>query len=57
MATDYIHDIEIKMALERHETGEAIVIPLILDPCDWESAPFAHLNALPSKGKPISKYG
>lgn len=56
IATDYVWDIEIQRALERHERGEARVIPIILRPCLWSVAPFAKLNALPNKGKPISEY-
>ena len=56
IATDYIWNVEMKKALERHERGEVTVIPVIIRPCDWEDAPFAHLNALPEKGKPISMW-
>jgi hypothetical protein len=36
LSTDYIWDKEIPMAIERHEEGEAKVIPIILRPCAWE---------------------
>jgi hypothetical protein len=52
--TDYILDVEIKIAMERHERGEAIIIPIVLRPCDWKDSIFSKLNALPSKGTPIS---
>jgi hypothetical protein len=45
IASDYCYDIEVKQALERHETGKAKVIPVILRPCDWKHAPFGHLLA------------
>lgn len=54
--TDYIWDVEIKTAMERHERGEAIVVPIVLRPCDWKDLVFGKLNALPSKGTPISSY-
>ncbi len=40
LASDYCYDLEMKRALERHETGAAKVIPIILKPVDWEFAPF-----------------
>ena len=54
--SDYCYDIEMKRAMERHERGEARVIPIILRPCDWQSAPFGGLKALPADGNPVSKH-
>ncbi len=34
--SDYCNDVEMKRALERHEAGEARVIPVILRPVDWK---------------------
>jgi len=58
ISTDYIWDVEIENAIKRHDKGEATVIPIILSPCDWtgDATPFSKLNAIPSKGKPISKF-
>ncbi len=57
ISTDYILDVEIPVAMARHEKGEARVIPIILKPCDWEGLPFGKLNGLPAKGKPVNAYG
>lgn len=54
--SDYCYEIEMKRALERHEANEAHVIPIILELCDWQNAPFASLLALPPDGRPISQY-
>ncbi|HEY1601076.1 MAG TPA: toll/interleukin-1 receptor domain-containing protein [Pirellulales bacterium] len=54
--SDYCYDVEMQRALERHEQGQARVMPVILNPCDWRSAPFGKLLALPKDGKPITKY-
>jgi hypothetical protein len=43
-------------AMQRHENGEARVIPVILHPCDWQSLPFGRLSATPTDGKPVSKF-
>jgi GTPase SAR1 family protein len=56
LSTDYIWDVEIKIAMERYERGEAIIIPIVLRPCDWKGSIFSKLNALPSKGTAISTY-
>jgi hypothetical protein len=42
--------------MERHERDEAIIIPIVLRPCDWKDLVFSKLNALPSKGTAISSY-
>lgn len=56
LASDYCYEKEMKRALEKHENGTAVVIPVILHPCDWHPAPFGHLRATPTDGKPISMY-
>ncbi len=56
MATDYVWDIEINKAIERHERGEVTVIPIIIRPSLWQDAPFAYLTAIPEKGKAISTW-
>ncbi len=53
LASDYCWDIEIQKALERHEAGTTTVIPVILRPVDWSSAPFARLQALPKNAQPV----
>ena len=47
LASDYCYDVEMKRAMERHEAGEAVVIPIILRPVDWSGAPFARREAGP----------
>jgi hypothetical protein len=54
--SNYCYDIELQRAMERHERQEAIVLPVILRPCDWHHAPFGKLLALPKDGKPVSKF-
>ncbi|MDH5835268.1 toll/interleukin-1 receptor domain-containing protein [Luteimonas kalidii] len=54
--SDYCYNIEMKRALERHEAGEAIVIPVILRHCDWHDAPFGKLMATPPDGKPVKAW-
>jgi HEAT repeat protein/energy-coupling factor transporter ATP-binding protein EcfA2 len=56
LASDYCYDKEMTRALEHHNQGTARVIPIILRPCDWHSAPFGKLQALPKDGKPVTKW-
>jgi tetratricopeptide (TPR) repeat protein len=52
MNSDYINDVEVKRAMERHESGR--VIPVILRPVDWEGALFSKLQALPTDAKAVT---
>ncbi len=56
LASDYCYGKEMTRALERHESGSARVIPIILSHCLWEEAPFAKLQALPRDAKPITRW-
>lgn len=56
MGSDYCYEVEMLRAMERHEAGNARVIPVILHQVDWHDAPFGKLLALPSDGKPISTW-
>ena len=56
LASNYCYDIEMKRALKRHDRGEAIVIPILLRPADWEGAPFAHLQGLPIDLRPVTTW-
>jgi hypothetical protein len=54
--SDYCYEVEMKAAIKRHEEKEAIVIPIILRPCDWQDAPFGKLQALPKNGQPVKSW-
>jgi hypothetical protein len=56
MASRYCRDVEVTRAMERHKTGEAVVIPVILRPVLWENAPFSTLQALPKDAKPVTNW-
>jgi TIR domain-containing protein len=53
IASDYCYQREMKRALERHQQGDARVIPVILRPCDWHDLPFGKLLATPKDGRPV----
>ena len=54
--SDYCYDIEMQRALARHEAGEAWVLPIHLRPVDWQGAPFARLQALPTDARPVTEW-
>ena len=56
MGSDYCYDIEMQRAMERHEAGEARVVPIILKPVDWSGAPFSKLQAFPKDARPVTKW-
>ena len=56
IASDYCYQIEMSTALQRHERGEAVVIPVTLRPCAWHQLPFGKLLAATVDGKPIVQF-
>ena len=54
IASDYCFDVEMKKAISRHEKGDAVIIPIILHPCDWSDLPFSKIQGLPQNGKAIT---
>lgn len=53
IASDYCYSIEMRQAIERHERGEARVIPIILRHVYWQGTPFGKLQTLPLDAQPI----
>jgi hypothetical protein len=56
MASDYCYSIEMKQAIERHEHGEAYVLPIILRHNYWQRSPLKKLQELPTDGKPVKSW-
>jgi hypothetical protein len=56
LASDYAYSREMLRALERHRSGSATLVPIILRPCDWQHSPLGSLQALPSQGRPVSRW-
>lgn len=52
--SDYIHEVEIKEAIQRHQAGQAKIIPIIVRHCGWEDDPvLSQLQVLPMDGLPV----
>src|SRR6218665_3352349 len=56
LSSPYCYSREMMRAMERHEAGEARVIPVILRHCVWTGAPFGKLMAAPRDGKPVTAW-
>jgi hypothetical protein len=56
IASPFCWDKEMARAMERHDAGEAVVIPIILRSCDWKGAPFGKLQGLPKDMKPVKDW-
>lgn len=55
-ASDFIWDKELAVAMERHQEGTSRVVPIILRKCNWEGLPYAALQALPRRARPVTEY-
>jgi hypothetical protein len=56
MNSDYCYSVELARAIERHVSGEACVVPIILRPIDWHNASFGNLKPLPKDGQPVTDW-
>jgi hypothetical protein len=54
--SEYCYGIELQQALERHQCGDARLVPIILRPCHWQRLPIATIQALPQDGTPVAKW-
>jgi hypothetical protein len=54
--SDYCYDIEMRVAIERHNRHEAVVIPVILRLCHWYDLPFGKILAATVDGKPVTQF-
>jgi len=56
ISSNYCYNKEFEKALQMQKEGELIIIPVVIEPCDWLSTPFKEFKALPKDGKPISDW-
>jgi len=56
IASKYCYEREFKRALQMQEEGSLIIVPVIVEPCDWQNTPFSKFKALPKDGKAISTW-
>jgi len=56
IASDFCYSVEMVQAIARHDANQARVLPIILRPTDWQGAPFAKLQVLPTGGKAVTRW-
>ena len=56
VSSEYCAGIELKEAMHRYRNGDAVVVPVILEPCDWKWLDFGKLQATPKDGKAITDW-
>ncbi len=56
IASNYCWDVEVKISMQRHEAGNAVVIPIILRRVDWSGAVFGKLQFLPKNADPVDSW-
>ncbi|TXT20660.1 MAG: hypothetical protein FD134_2863 [Gallionellaceae bacterium] len=54
VASEYCIEKEVSVALEKHNSGQAIAIPIVVRSVDWLSTPLGRIQALPKDANPIS---
>jgi hypothetical protein len=52
--SNYCYDKEFAEAQRRYEEGSLKIVPVILEPCDWQNTPFGSIKALPKDGKAVA---
>lgn len=50
----YCYEKEFEQALSQTAAGAMRIVPIIVEPCDWKSTPFAQFKALPKDGSAVS---
>lgn len=54
LVSDYCYSIEMKRLVERHESREIRLVPIILHSVDWKKVSFGEVQPLPTNGIPIT---
>ena len=54
ISSKYINKIELKMAFELKKAKKAIIVPVILRPCNWELLKINKLHVAPVGAKPVT---
>jgi hypothetical protein len=56
LSSRYIRAVELQKAMQRHQSGQARVVPIILRPCDYTGEVFSKLQGLPTGMKPVTTW-
>ena len=56
LASEYCVSIEAQHAIQMHNQGSAILVPIIVRSCDWGDTPFSKFQGLPKNATPIRNW-
>lgn len=56
IASNYCYEKEFETAQKMQDEDQLMIVPIIVEPCDWQKTPFGKLKALPKDGKAISEW-
>ena len=56
IASDLCYSIGMQQAIERHQKGETVIIPIVLRSVLWQVTPIGMLQALPKDDRPITAW-
>ena len=57
VASDYCWDVEVLTAMQRHQLGTAVVVPIVLrETAFLEKTPFGKLQMLPTDAMPVARW-
>jgi len=54
--SDFIYDIEMSRAIQRHEAGDALVIGILVSDCLWEETPLHKIQMIPIDALPVDQH-
>lgn len=57
LSSEYCFNLEMNRAIEMHRLGNAMLIPIVVRPCDWTNCELASFQAVPKDAKPITSWG
>jgi formylglycine-generating enzyme required for sulfatase activity len=52
-SSNFCYTKEMATALQKHDAGRAVVIPILIRPYAWKTTPLSKLNAVPRGNKPV----
>lgn len=56
IASNYCFEKEFQTAQKMQDEERLMIVPIIVEPCDWQKTPFGNFKALPKDGKAVSEW-
>jgi hypothetical protein len=56
LGSEFCYGVELDRAIQRSQSGDAVVIAVMLTPCVVEGTPIAKLQLIPEDGRPITEW-